>query len=115
MTDKTPEPEKSKENTNELMSKLSKKLDEGDQFSLLKVDTDMGLRHQRMLLVQQLVGLAIQIGFLFTEDNWKEVAQIATDDKKLAGLVGDFKLYLEAQDGPPDDHICDDCANEQDN
>lgn len=115
MTDNTPEPEKSKENTEELMAKLSKKLDEGDQFSLLKVDTEIGLQHQRMLLAQQLLGLSLQIGLLYSEDNWKEFGQIITDDKKLAGLVGDMKLYLESHRGPPsedDDHICDDCAGE---
>lgn len=111
MTDNTPEPEKKKEDTNELLAKLSKKLEEGDQFSLLDVDIEQGLQYQRMLLAQQLLNLSIQIGLLYSEDNWKEFSQMVTDDKKLSGLVGDMKLYLESQGGPDsNDHVCDDCA-----
>lgn len=109
------EPEKPKEDTKEFLKKLSKKLEEDEEMSLLEMDTDTGLQHQRMLLARQLLDLSLQIGILYSEKNWEEFSKVVLDDKKLSGLVGDMILYSRTHDGPepPDDYICDNCLDDE--
>lgn len=102
MDNPTPEPNDPKENIDDLLDKLGKKLDE-DSFNLLELGTEDGLKLERMHQAKLLLELCVYLGALFTEENWKQFAQLVLDDKKIARLIGDMKLHIQENHPHMDD------------
>lgn len=94
-----------KEKPSELLSKLSKKMEEGEQINLLEYPSDEGRYHEKMLNAIQLLQLSLELGIWYTDANWDQFFQIVQDEKKLLGLVGDMKLHVQLHHpgGPNDD------------
>lgn len=103
MENNQPEPKKSKKDIEDLMSKLGKRLEDGEKFTLSGLASEDGLQYERMLRAQQLIGLSIRLSLPFSDDTWKEFGKLMLDDEKLSAILGDMKHYVD--DGPcPHNH-----------
>lgn len=92
--------QRGKETASDILSSLSKKLEEGERINLLDKTSEGGFRHERMLRAMELISLALRIGLEWDDQNWKEFDQVILDDHKLQALIGDMRQFLESREGP---------------